>query len=453
MPPYPATPAARSPNHLSAPAHLLLRWPAELPVAAARIGSATNRRWIFAHPRETLRISSQPDRRLMLRWMDAATAQPLDPGFALSGTCPIEILDQALASTRHPTSSGGWIGWLSYDLGAQLEPAARGTTPRDPHPLLELHRYTSAWVLDDATGTLTPLGNPPPLLAYPGIEKHTAPLEFSSVTGKARYTQAVARALEYIRSGDVYEVNLAHTLRARSVGCPRALVAALIHHADPARGAYLEPPPGLDIRAIASVSPELFIEFDASSRTLTTRPMKGTRKAQAGAEQELRNSDKEQAELHMITDLMRNDLGRVCALGSVRVEDPRLIETHAGGSLLQASARVVGTLRNDLSIAQALGRIFPAGSITGAPKIRAMQIIDELEDQPRGIWCGSIAHFADCGDAHLSVAIRTAIVRSNTVEYPVGAGIVADSVPDAEWAETLAKASVLRAVGTITDTP
>lgn len=350
---------------------------------------------------------------------------------------------------RRGWGRGGWIGWLSYDLGSVLEPAV-GIRPRpDQPPLIELHRYDDAWVLDGASGDMEAIGDPPKLAESARSAKATQPLVFRSHSGRERYEQIVSRALEYIRSGDIYEVNLAHTLRASFEGCPRELASALLDHADPARGGYIEPSPGSGVRAVVSVSPELFLEFDAKSRMLTTRPMKGTRTVRLGAEQELRESGKEQAELHMITDLMRNDLGRVCALGSVRVEDERVIETHAGGSLLQASARVTGRLREDCTFAAALGKVFPAGSITGAPKIRAMQIIDELEQSPRGIWCGSLAHFQDNGDAHLSVAIRTAIVRADTVEYRIGAGIVADSLPAAEWAETLAKASVLRAVGEI----
>ncbi len=276
--------------------------------------------------------------------------------------------------------------------------------------------------------------------------------------GKAAYTQRVAAALKLIREGDIYEVNLAHQLVGEtSTHTPRQLARALLCAADPAQGSYLEladlPTDQHSPRAIVSASPESFIHFDAKTRTLSARPMKGTRRAVEGARAELRDSAKERAELHMITDLMRNDLGRVCELGSIKVPEPRMIEAHAAGTLLQASSVVTGTLREGLSLVRALPELLPAGSITGAPKIRAMQVIAELEGFARGPWCGCCALFEDSGDAHLSVAIRTALIESGTITYCVGAGIVADSLPEAEWAETLAKASVLSSIGTVEDLP
>jgi para-aminobenzoate synthetase component I len=446
---------------LTTPGEVIRRWPVGVPLAAARLSGSPGApaasdpdRWLFARPRATLRVEIGPAGELVGYWLDPITGQPLPEAFRLEDASPMSLLERALGAFSGSGSgkgagSGGWVGWLSYDLGSVLELAVEVRPIPGQPPLIELHRYEDAWVLDAATGELEAIGDPPKLEDLVTTVKALEPLAFCSLTGREHYEQIVARALEYIHAGDIYEVNLAHTLRARFSGCPRLLASALFDHADPARGGYIEPAPGSEVRGVVSVSPELFVKFDAKTRTLTTRPMKGTRTVKIGAEQELRDSGKEQAELHMITDLMRNDLGRVCALGSVRVDDERLIETHAGGSLLQASARVSGRLRDGLSFSQALGEIFPAGSITGAPKIRAMQIIHELEQSPRGVWCGSLAHIKDNGDAHLSVAIRTAIVRTDTVEYPIGAGIVADSLPAAEWAETLAKASVLRAIGEI----
>ena len=407
------------------------------------------------------------------RWLNARTGAPLTCPFPLTSADdhgdPIAVLDRALAhdwklnatsyssttSNARP-SDGFWIGWISYDLGSVLEPTVQPRR-RSALPLLELHRCEDAWILDPSAGTLSPRGNPPPLLSplSAAVAPKAPDLQFRSLTGRPGYLARVRRALEYIRAGDIYQVNIAHRLSAPYTGSPRALASSLFNSSDPARGAYIEPAGGASpgVRGIASLSPELFLHYHAATRTLTTRPMKGTRRVGPGAEAELRGSAKEQAELHMITDLMRNDLGRVCALGSVRVEDERLIEPHAAGALLQASARVSGRLRNDLTLARALGLAFPAGSITGTPKIRAMQIIDQLEDFPRGPWCGCIAVFEDNGDAHLSVTIRTALIHAATVDYPVGAGIVADSTPEAEWTETLDKASILLGVGTIKDQP
>jgi anthranilate/para-aminobenzoate synthase component I len=174
--------------------------------------------------------------------------------------------------------------------------------------------------------------------------------------------------------------------------------------------------------------------------------MKGTRPASA-TNAELLDAEKDQAELNMIVDLMRNDLGRVCTFGSMHVTHPRTIERH-GDSVLQATATVEGTLRPDLSLADIIGASFPPGSVTGTPKIRAMQIIDELEPAPRGPYCGCIGSMTP-DRTRLNVAIRTALLTESATQgvwdlvYPVGAGIVADSDPEAEWQETLDKAHIL----------
>lgn len=256
----------------------------------------------------------------------------------------------------------------------------------------------------------------------------------------------VARAQEYIRAGDVYQVNLAHPLRASFEGSPRELFAAMAAAARPWHGAYIE---WTDERtgqrhAIASVSPELFLAYDPATRVVRTRPMKGTLAA-TGAEEvgTLVRSEKDRAELNMIIDLMRNDLGRSCVLGSVRVEAARTIETHtdaSGSGLLQATGCVSGVLRPDRSALDLLRNAFPPGSVTGAPKVRAMQIIRELESEPRNFYCGSIGFIGDDGRLMLNVAIRTATITDTTIEYPVGAGIVADSDAESEWNETMAKA-------------
>ncbi len=258
---------------------------------------------------------------------------------------------------------------------------------------------------------------------------------------------SVERAKQYIRDGDIYQVNLTHPLRASFQGSPRALFVALAAAARPWHGAYLEAPRSAtsDTLAIASVSPELFIEYDPRSRVVRARPMKGTIAATGAAERAdtLDRSEKDRAELNMIIDLMRNDLGRSCVLGSVRVEEARTIETHTdanGHGLLQATGSVTGVLRPDLSPLDLLWSAFPPGSVTGAPKIRAMQIIRELEPEPRHFYCGAIGFIGDDGRMMLNVAIRTATITADRIEYPVGAGIVADSDPESEWNETIAKA-------------
>jgi para-aminobenzoate synthetase component 1 len=213
----------------------------------------------------------------------------------------------------------------------------------------------------------------------------------------------------------------------------------------------LPPLPDDRRRAVLSLSPELLLRYDASTRTLTTEPMKGTRVGTSGGLAELRDAEKDKAELAMIVDLMRNDLGRVSDIGSVRVDEPRTLEHHGptAGGVWQASARVSGRLRDGLTLNDALRAVLPAGSITGAPKVRAMQVIHEMEPTPRGPYCGAIGRIDEHGNAELAVGIRTAVIVGSEIRYSVGAGIVAQSDPELEWAETLAKAGPLRAVGAL----
>jgi para-aminobenzoate synthetase component 1 len=205
-------------------------------------------------------------------------------------------------------------------------------------------------------------------------------------------------------------------------------------------------------RGIISMSPELLLAFDASTRQVITRPIKGTQLS-CNDPRVLRQSSKDAAELTMIVDLMRNDLGRVCEIGSVQVPAPRMIETH--GTVHHGVAEITGRVRADVSVGGLLRAVFPGGSVTGAPKIRAMQIIDELEPQPRGPYCGCIGFISDRGDVTLNVAIRTMLLQgegptdqfdqmTGELRYAAGCGIVADSDPEAEYRESLAKTAVLR---------
>lgn len=282
-----------------------------------------------------------------------------------------------------------------------------------------------------------------------------------SAVSPSAYEAGVRAVLDRIAVGDVYQVNLAHPMRGSFAGSARALFAELATRLAPWYGVYLEADePGTGRRlALASASPELFLSYDACSRAIETRPMKGTRPAD-GDPSELRDSAKDRAELCMIIDLMRNDLGRVAAVGSVRVETPRAIERHGVlGGVWQATATVRATLREGLGLADLFRAAFPGGSVTGAPKIAAMRIIDELEWAARGPYCGAAGYVSACGRAAFNIAIRTACIegepgpegldaiRAGTLTYPAGAGIVADSDPASEWRETLDKAAALHGLG------
>jgi anthranilate/para-aminobenzoate synthase component I len=196
---------------------------------------------------------------------------------------------------------------------------------------------------------------------------------------------------------------------------------------------------------LISNSPELFLRVTPDRRVIT-RPIKGTRPRLPGMEIELRDSLKDQAELNMIIDLERNDLGRVCEVGSVRVSEPRSIEAHP--TVYHGVATVEGKLRPEVTFVDLLRATFPGGSITGAPKIRAMQIIEELEPVRRGPYCGAIGYVAPDGTMEFNVAIRTMILKDGMVHVPVGGGIVADSDPREEYEETLVKSrAMLAALG------
>jgi para-aminobenzoate synthetase component 1 len=265
------------------------------------------------------------------------------------------------------------------------------------------------------------------------------------VTGDVRpcvsreaYLAAVARAVEYIHAGDVFQVNYAHEFRAGYRGDPLALYLALRAHNPAPYGAYLDTGRG---SAILSTSPELFLSV--RDRTVVTRPIKGTRprgedeSGDARQADELRFSEKDAAELAMIVDLERNDLGRVCRPGSIEVSEAGAIEAYA--SVWHRVAEVRGELEEGADRVDLLAATFPGGSITGAPKIRAMEIIDELEAGRRGPYTGSIGILTDHGAMELNIAIRTPVVARGEVRLWVGGGIVADSAPGAEYRETLDK--------------
>lgn len=412
------------------PVAVLARWPAEWPLAALWSGDpdSSRSRWtVLARPSRSIEPSAPPGPDVVRRLL------PPSGGAGKPAAVPF---------------TGGWIGVLSYDVGRLIEPSTAGSSARaSAWPAAQWARCDDAVLFDHAESRWWAIGDESLATAL----AKTAPGErpwslgpLASRTGRARYTAGVERALEYIRAGDIYQVNLAHRLDGDFSGSSRSLFAELALRARPWYGAYLEPADG---RAILSLSPELFLNLDPVTRLVETRPMKGTRRATADP-RELELAQKDRAELNMIIDLQRNDLGRVCDFGSVRVEQPREIERH-GRSLLQATATVTGRLRAGLGPAELIAAAFPGGSITGVPKIRAMQIIDELECEPRGPYCGAIGWLGDDGRLSLNIAIRTALIEGNRLSYPVGAGIVADSDPEAEWRETLDKAAVLGGVTTI----
>ena len=260
----------------------------------------------------------------------------------------------------------------------------------------------------------------------------------SSTFAPENYLQAVSRAMQYIRAGDIFQVNLSQRFTTPLTVPLDRIYRTLLESAPAWYGGCLD----FHDHALLCNSPELFLRVTTFNghRHVVTRPIKGTRPRRPGLDHELRASHKDQAELNMIVDLERNDLGRVCRVGSVKVTEPRAIETHP--TVYHGAATIEGVLRDDVTFVDLLRATFPGGSVTGAPKIRAMQIIDELEPVSRGPYCGAVGYLA-ADRIEFNVAIRTMIVKEGLVHIPVGGGIVADSDPRAEYEETLVKARAM----------
>lgn len=262
--------------------------------------------------------------------------------------------------------------------------------------------------------------------------------KISSNLSRGDFITKVARVQKYIHTGDIYQVNLSQRLATPCEFSGWELFTRLLAVSPAPFAAYLD----CGEFQIASSSPEQFLRMSGSH--IATRPIKGTRPRSSDATRdaqlayELQTSPKELAELVMITDLLRNDLGRVCEFGSVQV--PELAHLERFAQVQHLVSTVEGRLRNDVTHFAALASAFPGGSITGAPKFRAMEIIDELEPIARGPYCGSLGYLGFNRESQLSISIRTAIHKDATAYFHVGAGIVADSTPEAEYEETLAKA-------------
>lgn len=276
----------------------------------------------------------------------------------------------------------------------------------------------------------------------------SAELVFRPQMSREAFIRRAAAAKDYIAAGDIYQVNLSYPWFADwSAGLEPFGFYQRLRSVSPAPYAAFVDLAGTQV---FSASPECFLRM--SGRTITTRPIKGTRprghtkEADRALAKELRHSPKERAELVMITDLERNDLGRVCEFGSVRVSG--LLEHETFAQVHHLVSTVEGTLRPEVDHLDALIACFPGGSISGAPKKRALEIIAELEPHPRGLYTGAIGFLGFGGESHFSIAIRTAWLHGGVIRFHTGAGIVADSVAEMEHEETLHKAvGLLRAAG------
>jgi para-aminobenzoate synthetase component 1 len=387
-----------------------------------------------------------------------------------------------------PPFQGGAAGYVAYDWGLTLErlPAPRYDDLALPDLVLGIYDWVLAWDHIESRAWLISTGMPetsPPARAtraqeraravrarleqpspesrvpgpesrVPGPESRVPPsyaveggwwdpsLPIRSSFTRAGYLSAVARVREYIFAGDIFQANLSQRFEAPLVESPWALYRRLRAKNAAPFAAFLD---GSDVTVI-SASPERFLRVDRDGR-VETRPIKGTRPRGMGPEhdaalgQALAESPKDRAENLMIVDLMRNDLSRVCAPRSVRVSELFSLEHYA--TVHHLVSTVLGQLEAGQDAFHLLRAAFPGGSITGAPKLRAMEVIAELEPSRRGVYCGSIGYWSVTGELDTAIAIRTAVVRDGRVYFSAGGGIVADSDPEQEYRETLDKARAM----------
>jgi para-aminobenzoate synthetase component 1 len=342
--------------------------------------------------------------------------------------------------------AGGLVVALSYELRCWTEPSLRWRAPPANSLVLYAARYDGLLSYDYATsryewGTAACMEAPAGWLRAkeaPPFRRRDSQARIHPSSTKEEHARAVARALGYIAAGDIYQVNLALQLVADRQPDAHGLYAAMQRQHPMPFSAYVD----CGTLALASNSPECFLLRDR--RTLTTYPIKGTRPRSVDSmtdrrlAADLQADPKEAAEHVMIVDLERSDLGRICKTASVRVDE--LAALHSFPSLHHLISKVSGEIDDDVPISHVLRATFPGGSITGAPKIRAMQIIDELEPIERGFYTGSIGFIDDCGRAAFNIAIRTAVATAERVTYHAGGGIVADSDAEREYEEALLKA-------------
>ena len=391
-----------------------------------------------------------------------------------------------------PPFQGGVAGYIGYDYGSLLErlPAPRYDDLAVPEVFLGLYDWVIAW--DHRLGTAWAISTgmpeigagrehrakerlamvrerlarpsapspqrsalsdqpsaidhqrPAPAPSYPvmGVE-NAERIGLRSTFTHRGYLDAVARVREYIVAGDIFQANLSQRFQATLALSPFDLYRKLRRRNPAPFAAYLD----FGELAVLSASPERFLLLDERGRHVETRPIKGTRPRGLGPMHDaalgraLSESDKDRAENVMIVDLLRNDLSRVCRAGTVRVPELFALEQHP--TVHHLVSTVVGELEPEADAVALLQAAFPGGSITGAPKVRAMEIIAELEPTRRGVYCGSVGYLSTSGAMDTSIVIRTYVALGGQVYFQAGGGIVADSDPELEYRETLDKARAL----------
>ena len=387
---------------------------------------------------------------------------------------PLEVLKEAYSSIKPyreeslPKIWGGFFGYLAYDVVKFFEPRVNVNPNKE-----DSHLYDMIFSLPEALLVFDNVTKTIKIISYVLTEKGELENEYRRAVetleniekalresvpqlevklpasssewqvnfSDEEFMSAVERAKEYIKAGDIIQVVLSRRFEKFFYGDPLTLYRAL-RHVNPSPYMYY-----LDYGdfQIVGASPEVLVRVE--NGIIETRPIAGTRRRgrteeeDLQMERELLSDEKERAEHIMLVDLARNDVGRVAEIGSVKVTDLMIIERYS--HVMHIVSNVVGKLREDKDIFDVLRACFPAGTVSGAPKVRAMEIIDEMEPSERGVYAGAVGYFSFDGNLDTAIAIRTAVVRRNKVYVQAGAGIVADSIPELEAKETINKAKAL----------
>jgi para-aminobenzoate synthetase component 1 len=384
-------------------------------------------------------LAAWPTDEIRVEFGDPRPFSPFDSVIGSRSECP----EQGPSPCEVPA----WIGYIAYDAFWSAPSRGAPRFDRDADPIVLFRRYPALLALDHQSRQGWVVGDDRAAcgrfvdrLRSCCTRKTEAPkIGPIRVDDANTHRKAIATALEYIAQGEVYEVNLARRWTASFEGDALALWQAMRTASRVPLGLFVD---GGD-HSVLSCTMERFIHWDARSRNLVTRPIKGTIRREPtedGASELLRADPKERAEHSMIVDLMRNDLGRIAEIGSVRVEAPLVVEPFSG--LYHLVSTVSCVTRREVTLGGVLEATFPPGSVTGAPKLRALEIIEELEQHPRGVYCGAVGFIDHESGLSLAVAIRTATIRHGEVHYWAGGGIVEASDPDREVAETNLKAKV-----------
>ena len=371
-----------------------------------------------------------------------------------------------------PKFTGGLVGYFGYDTVRYIEPKLGACTKTADIPVPDICLMSSEEVVvfDNFSGRLYLIVHADatrddawdkgqsrleqliaelrePMQSRPALSLDTVfnDSEFTSSFGREEFEKAVKKSRDYILAGDIFQVVLSQRLSAEFTGDPLDLYRAL-RTVNPSPYMYYI---NMDSYHIVGSSPEILVRSEDGE--VTVRPLAGTRPRGENEEhdmklaEELLADEKERAEHVMLVDLGRNDVGRVAKLGTVKVNEVMKIERYS--HVMHIVSNVVGEIRSDMDGIDALEAALPAGTVSGAPKVRAMEIIDELEPCKRGIYAGAIGYIGWHGNVDTAIAIRTAVLEGNLVYVQAGAGLVVDSVPSREWVETMDKAqALLRAV-------